>query len=116
MASNATNAAIDASGLKTKVNDYLESHTAAIAQSTGASQTQVNQAVADLNIESWTATTLPSTAVAESTQSFTAADTDVSVTSYTDPSYVTVSALGQNVTLSVPESAQSSLALLGVTS
>ena len=106
---NATNAALDASGVKTKLQNALESSAATIAAKTGLSETQVDGAIADLNIESWQAAVLPSSAVVKSTYATSYQGTDATVTTYEDPTYVTVSSMGQEITLSVPESAQNGL-------
>ena len=108
----ATNAAIDASGIKSKVQDALDSNRDAIAAATGLSAEQVDQAVADLDIESWQATSLPSEASASGSVSGSYAGVDGTITTYDDPGYVSVEAYGQTVTLAVPESAQQYLPLL----
>ena len=55
----ATNAAIDASGIKTKAEDALYGNAAEIAAQTGMSEDQVNQAIDKLDIDSWAVTSLP---------------------------------------------------------
>ena len=76
------------------------------------SESQVTSAIDQLNIESWSVTTLPSNASATGTFNTTYQRASATVTTYADPSYVTVDALGQELTLSVPESAQSYVSLL----
>lgn len=105
----AANAAIDASGIKSKVNSALQSNSATIAAATGLSQTQVDTAISNLNIENWKATTLPANAAAEDSYPINYNGTSATVTTYADPSYVTVNSAGQSLTLSVPESAQGSI-------
>ena len=87
----AANAAIDATGLKDKARSALEGSKASIAAATGLSESQVDQAIEQLDIDGWQAASLPSTATA----------TGVSVEVY-----------GQTVTLAVPESAQAYLPYL----
>ena len=105
----ATNAAIDASGIKAKVQDAIDANRDTISAATGLTTAQVDQAVADLDIESWQAASLPSDATASGTIEGSSAGVDGTITTYDDPGYVTVSAYGQNVTLAVPESAQAYL-------
>ncbi|OUN89841.1 hypothetical protein [[Collinsella] massiliensis] len=108
-----TNAALDASGVKGRMEDALRSSTGAIAEATGMSEDQVNAAIDQLDISSWSAMALPADATA--TGSFTTSyqGAEATVTTYADPSYITVDAYGQTITLSVPESAQQYVSLLG---
>ena len=107
----ATNAAIDASGIKTKAEDALYSNAADIAAQTGMSESQVNQAIDSLDIENWSVTSLPSDVEETGSQSISYGG--VSATTYDDPSYISVTAEGQTFTLEVPESAQEYMSLLG---
>ena len=85
----ALNAALDASGVKGIVENSLRDHVA-----------------------SWSVTELPEDATATGSVHTTYQQTDATVTTYDDPSYVTIDALGQSMTLSVPDSAQSYLSFL----
>ena len=58
----AANAAIDATGLKDKARSALEGSKASIAAATGLSESQVDQAIEQLDIDGWQAASLPSTA------------------------------------------------------
>lgn len=107
-----TNAAIDASGIKTKVQDTLDANISTIAAATGLSTEEVNAAVANLNIENWEAASLPANATASSTIEGKYAGVDGTITTYDDAGYVTVEAYGQTVTLAVPDSAQAYLPYL----
>ena len=60
----AANAAIDATGLKDKARSALEGSKASIAAATGLSESQVDQAIEQLDIDGWQAASLPSTATA----------------------------------------------------
>lgn len=102
----AANAALDASGLKTRAESALRENASKIAAKTGMSEDEVNSAIDQLDISSWTVTMLPSDASATGSFQTTYAGTSATVTTYADPSYVTVNAMGQDVTLAVPESAQ----------
>lgn len=106
------NAALDATGVKGRVESALRDHAADIANATGLPVEQVNSAIDDLDISSWSVGTLPGTAVERGSVSTAYDGTDVTVTTYDDPGYLTVDAFGQSLTLEVPESAQSYLSLL----
>lgn len=108
----ATNAAIDATGLKDKAKSALEDNKVSIAAATGLSETQVDQAIKALNIDGWQAASLPSTATATGTIDGSAIGMDGTVTTYDDPGYISLEAYGQTVTLAVPASAQDYLPYL----
>lgn len=107
------NTALETSGVKNQVEEALRTHVADIAAATGMSEEQVSNAINDLDISSWTATELPANAQETGSTDVRYQGVDATVTTYADPSYVTVEALGQTVTLSVPESAQQYVPLLG---
>lgn len=102
----AANAILDATGIKGQADSALHQNASTIAAATGLSESQVNAAIDQLDISSWSVTTLP--ANAQATGSFTTSyqGTQTTVTTYSDPSYVSVNAAGQTVALSVPASAQ----------
>ena len=106
----AANAAIDATGLKDKARSALEGSKASIAAATGLSESQVDQAIEQLDIDGWQAASLPSTATG--TIDGNALGINGTVTTYDDPGYVSVEVYGQTVTLAVPESAQAYLPYL----
>ena len=108
----AANAAIDATGLKDKARSALEGSKASIAAATGLSESQVDQAIEQLDIDGWQAASLPSTATATGTIDGNALGINGTVTTYDDPGYVSVEVYGQTVTLAVPESAQADLPYL----
>lgn len=108
----AANAALDASGAKNRVQDALESHVGDIAAATGLSNAEVQQGIDNLAVQDWEVTSLPDNAQQTGSFDGSAAGVDGTLTTYADPSYVTVNAYGQNVTLSVPESAQQYLGYL----
>ena len=110
---SATNAALEASGIKDTVEDELRDHAGVIAERTGMSEDRVNGVIDDLDIQNWEATELPSDAVETGTQNVSYQGTDAVVTTYEDPSYVTVEVYGQEMTLAVPESAQGYMGYLG---
>lgn len=111
-ANAAANAALDASGVKGRVDQALRDNAGAIASATGLSEGQVEEAIDSLDVTSWSVTSLPSDAVASNGASGTYDGMTASVTTYEDPSYVTVEVGGQELTLAVPESAQQYARLL----
>lgn len=109
----AANAALDATGLKSKAKAALEGNRDKIAAATGMSDAEVDAAIAALDIDSWEVTSLPAGASEIGSSSISYGGTDATITTYDDPSVVTVNAMGQDVTLSVPDSAQAYLPFLG---
>ncbi len=105
-ATAAANAVLDASGLKTQADSALRENASKIAEKTGMSEAQVMGIINEMNITSWSVTTLPDDASATGSFETTYHGAEATVTTYADPSYVTVTTMGQNITLSVPESAQ----------
>lgn len=109
----ATNAALDATGLKTQADEALRGNAADIAAATGMSEEQVDQAIDELDIENWQVISLPADAQPAGTQEVSYGGVSATLTTYADPSYVTLETHGQTFTLSVPESAQQYLPFLG---
>ena len=107
-----TNAAIDASGLKGRVEDALLSNASVIAEATGMSEDQVDAAINALDIDAWSATTLPDDASESGSFTGSYQGATATVTTYDDPGYITVEAYGESVTLAIPESAQQYVPLL----
>lgn len=108
----ATNAAINASGVKEKAKSALQDNKAKIAAATGMSENEVDAAIQSLDIDGWQAATLPQGVTPTDTISGSASGVSGTVTTYDDPNYVTVEAYGQTVTLEVPASAQEYLPYL----
>lgn len=106
------NQALDNLGIKSKIDSTLRNNEEAIANYTGMSESQVDDMIDDLDIQDWNATQLPSNATVANTYNGNYGGTEATITTYDDPSYVTVCANDQNITLSVPESAQSYLSYL----
>ncbi len=101
-----TNSAIDATGVKGRAQEALEANSERIAEATGLPLATVNEAIGALDIESWQVTSLPRGAVETGTVDVDHGGVTAKVTTYDDPSVVTVDAYGQTVTLAVPESSQ----------
>ena len=104
----AANVALDASGIKGKLDSELRSHAGDIAAATGLSEDIINQ----IDISSWSVTTLPADATVAGSFQTSYQGTNVTVTTYTDPSYVSISPWGQTITLAVPESSQTYVSYL----
>lgn len=102
----ATNEAIDRSGIKQKVQQALLDHSSDIAAQTGVSESVVNSAIDQMDIPDWKVTSAPSNAQVQSTNQVSAEGISGQITTYTDPSIISVSGMGQDITLSVPQSAQ----------
>ncbi len=109
----AANAALDATGLKSKAKAALEGNRDKIAAATGMSDAEVDAAIAALDIDSWEVFFKDTAATETGSSSISYGGTDATVTTYDDPSVVTVNAMGQDVTLAVPDSAQDYLPFLG---
>lgn len=114
--SNALNAVVDASGIKSTVQNELDAHLDEIASAAGITHAQAREAVDALDVNSWSVADLPSEAAAAATYSAAAAGVDAEITLYDDPGYVTVEAYGQTLTFAVPESAQDYASLLAALS
>ncbi len=108
----AANAALDVSGLKTKAENALRSNVDRISEATGLPASQVDAAIDALDIQNWEVTSLPAGVSKTGSAEVSYGGTDATITTYDDPSVVTVNAMGQDVTLAVPESAQDYLPFL----
>lgn len=109
---NAANAALDATGIKDKADALLRDNAALISQETGLPEPMVNAMIDELDIKSWQVTTLPAGAVPTGSFDLEHEGTTVTLTTYGDPSIVTVGTGVGAVTLSVPASAQSTIRTL----
>ncbi len=107
------NGAIDASGIKGAAEDALRGNVPEIAAATGMTEQEVEAAIDRLDISSWSVTDLPAGASPTGTIDTSYQGANATVTTYSDPSYITVDTLGQSVTLAVPESAQGYISYLG---
>ena len=106
------NAIMDTTDIKGQVQSAIESNKDSIAAAMGVPSSMVDAAVENLAIDEWQAASLPSDATAVGTVNGSSMGIDGAITTYDDPSYITLEAYGQNVTLAVPESAQQYLQLL----
>ena len=93
----AVNVALDASGAKNRVQDALESRVDEISAATGLSTAEVQQGIDNLAVQEWQVTDLPDDAQAATTFDGSAAGIDGALTTYADPSYVSVNAYGQDL-------------------
>lgn len=108
----AANAALDAIGIKEKADSMLHENAGKIAQMTGLPESMVNGMIDDLDVQSWQVASLPSEATALSSTDVSYNGMTVWLTTYDDPSVVTVDTDLGTVSLAVPESAQSTIKLL----
>lgn len=108
----AANILIDTNGYKQKASDILSANREAIATATGLSLNEVDTVIDNIDIENWKACALPSDASAVSSYTTNYDGVSSKITTYQDPSYITVDASGQTVTLAVPASAQDYLPYL----
>lgn len=102
----AINTLLDRTGAKQRLESELYAHADAIAEQAGVPVELVNAGIGMMNVTEWRAVELPSD-VSE-TAKF---ETDyrgqaVSLTTYDDPSLVTVGILGQSICFEVPASTQ----------
>lgn len=109
----AANAALEASGIKAKADEVLRSNAGKISQKTGLPVSAVESAIDSLDIPSWQVTTLPADATATGSSTINYNGTTATLTTYDDPSVVTVTTGGVDVTLEVPASAQGYMQYLG---
>lgn len=110
----ATNAVIDASGIKGRINDTIDEYKTDIINATGISEDVADSIIEDIAVDDWQAATLPDEAIETGTIDGSVYGVDGTVTTYDDPGYITVEAYGQTVTLAIPESAQEYLPLLSM--
>lgn len=101
------NQAVDAAGLKAAAEAELRARKGDIAAISGLDVGMVDYVIDTINIENWQATSLPENTYEQSTIPFTYSGTSATLTTYDDPSYITLSAYGQSLTFAVPDTAQS---------
>jgi len=100
------NGIIDITGVKGTLDSELRKRTGALASQLGISESAADGIVDSLAIKEWKATTLPAGVQERSTNTIETERITADVTTYDDPSYVTISAYGVGITLEVPESAR----------
>ncbi len=102
----AINVVLDQAGLKERIESALYKGADRFAEETGVPVEIVNKAIDVLDVTHWEATTLP-----DNVKKTGSVDADIeggaiSITSYDDPSYITLGAYGQEVTFDVPKSTE----------
>lgn len=100
------NALIDAADIKGKAQEALEASAPGIASATGLSESAVDSMIDDLGIQDWTVVSLPKDVSVADTNFVNYGGNTVEITSYSDPSIVTLSLDGTDVTFEIPDSAQ----------
>ena len=106
------NAAIDSSGVKDKIENALYDNVDAISKKTGLPKSTVEKAIDDLDRGTWKATTLPAGAKATGTSTINYNGAPAKITTYDDPSVVTIDSNGVSLTFEIPPSAQGDLSYL----
>ena len=112
VANTTTNAAIDVTGVKERVDSALRENAGRIAEKTGLPESQIEGIIDDLDVRSWEATSLPDDAVAQGSAQLSYGGLSGIITTYDDPSVITVDAGAGAVTLKIPSSAQGYIGFL----
>ncbi|WP_350455185.1 hypothetical protein [Slackia heliotrinireducens] len=99
------NAALDKADVAGKADAALRANNTEIANRLGVDVETVDQAIDQLAIDEWEVTTLPDETQATGTIDVPYEGMNVAVTTYDDPSYVTVNVEGQDITFKVADSA-----------
>ena len=106
MRTTAINELLDRSGAKERLEAEMYAHAEDIAQSVGVPVELVNAGIEMLDITEWKAVDLPSDAQKTATFNTEYRNQQISLTTYDDPSLVTLGIWNQSVCFRVPESAQ----------
>ena len=109
---DALNTALDASGVKERIDSELRTRAGQAAELLGVPQSVADGIVDSLAVKDWQITSLPDTANETGAYAVQIEGTSAQITTYDDPSIVTVDAFGQSVTMAVPASAQAYLPYL----
>lgn len=108
----AANAALDAIGIKEKADALLRDNVTLISQKTGLPTPMVESMIDGLDIQNWQVAPLPAGAVPTGSVDLEHEGTAITLTTYDDPSIVTVETGAGAVTLAVPASTQSTIRTL----
>lgn len=109
----AANSALDASGIKSQINTALHENVDVIASKTGLPAAMVSNMIDGLDIENWKVAPLPSGIAETGTASINYGGYSGTITTYDDPSVVTVTTDAGSVTLEGPSNAQGYVKYLG---
>lgn len=109
----AANSALEASGIKAQINKALHENADVIANKTGLPAPMVTSMIDGLDIESWKVAPLPKDAKITGTADIDYGGYSGEITTYDDPSVITVTTDMGSVTLEVPEKAQGYVKYLG---
>ncbi len=102
----AVNTFLDVSGFKTRLDTELHDKASLLAERTGIPEESIIEVADGLQIKEWKVATLPKSAVETNTQSIESETISAKLTTYEDPTLVTITAYGIPITLEIPESAQ----------
>lgn len=100
------NAALDATGVKDRLDTELRAHAGELAEQYGVPAEMADAVVDTINVKEWQAVPLPEDAVETARFTVDADGTPIEITTYEDTSIVTLGAYGQEATFEAPESAQ----------
>ena len=106
MRSAAINEILDRSGAKERLEAEMYAHADAVAESAGIPVELVNSGIEMLNVTEWEAVDLPADAEETATFRTKYRDQQVTLTTYNDPSLVSLEVWNQSVCFKVPESTQ----------
>ncbi|MBQ9068861.1 MAG: hypothetical protein IJ131_07345 [Eggerthellaceae bacterium] len=97
---------VDQSGLKEAAAAELHARAGDIAALSGLDESMVDYVIDSMDIPSWQTTTLPDGLGEQASIPVEYSGANATLTTYNDPSYMTVSAYGQDITFAVPDAAQ----------
>jgi hypothetical protein len=100
------NGILDRSGAKERLEAEMYAHADDVAESAGIPVELVNTGIEMLNVTEWKAVDLPADAEETATFRTQYRDQQVTLTTYDDPSLVTLGIWNQSVCFKVPESTQ----------
>ncbi len=109
---DATNAAIDASGIKGRIDGALRDNTQEISKRTGLPAEAVSKMIDDINIQDWHVAPLPDDAQAKSTSEVSYGGYDATITTYENIPLITIATDMGTATFEVPKDAQEYLPYL----
>ncbi|MBQ9000420.1 MAG: hypothetical protein IJ087_01020 [Eggerthellaceae bacterium] len=109
----AVNTVLDLSGMKSRIDSELRAKAGKLAEENGISQAVVDNVIDSLAIEDWKVVSLPDSATTTGSYDVNTDSMSARITTYDDPSFVTVEAYGHPLPMDVPQSARGDVTLLG---
>lgn len=108
----ATGLLVDATDARGHIESQLYAHVDQASALTGIPASEIEAGIESLDIQDWQVVEKPAESHAAGSFSASADGVQVGITTYDDPSIVTVEAYGQEVTFEIPDSAQDYLPYL----